>query len=47
LIASGTNLDDLDDFGPACARRPSAASCAYVEAGIGQADVYALAEGSG
>ena len=44
VIASGTNLDDLDDFRPglrAAAERDVAHP--YVEAGIGKADVYALA----
>ncbi|MEO8739151.1 MAG: adenine nucleotide alpha hydrolase [Casimicrobiaceae bacterium] len=47
-IASGTNLDDLSDFRPGLrAATERDVVHPYVEAGIGKAQVYALASGLG
>jgi len=47
-IASGTNRDDLDDFRPGLrAAAERGVVHPYVEAGIGKADVYALAASLG
>lgn len=47
-IASGTNRDDLDDYRPGLrAAAESGVVHPYVEAGIGKADVYALAASLG
>jgi uncharacterized protein len=47
-IASGTNCDDLTDFRPGLrAARERAVVHPYVEAGLGKAEVYALARALG
>lgn len=47
-IASGTNRDDLDDFRPGLrAASEHGVVHPYVEAGIGKADIYALAAALG
>ncbi|TBW41167.1 adenine nucleotide alpha hydrolase [Siculibacillus lacustris] len=47
-IASGTNLDDLDDFRPGLdAARRAEVVHPFVEAGLGKADIYELARAYG
>lgn len=47
-IASGTNVDDLGDYRPGLdAARRHAVVHPYVEAGLGKADIYALAAALG